>query len=96
MDREREYGWIVLEDMRGAVALMYVEIDDQDLRPIRFGLKRTSCHSRIVEHAVTLSMIGECVMRAASKVDRNSINDGCLRCGNRRSDRTSRAFHKFW
>ena len=71
MQRQGEHAVIALEDVRCAVALVYIQVNHRHLqRPAlarMLRLQDTRCHSHIVEHAKTTAFVGVSVVRAAGQ-----------------------------
>ena len=92
---EGEDGGVVLEDDRGPVPLMDVQIDDCD--PLgtagRAGLKRR--HRHIVEHAESLAVTRAGMMGAAGQIDGEPVGKGRAHGRKRAADRTPRTLHQF-
>ncbi len=90
MERDREDARVAGEDRRRAVALVHVEVDDDDAQR-RLGLEHAGGDRDVVEDAVAAAARGGGVVGAAGEVGGNALAKGSARRRNRRPDRAARA-----
>ena len=80
MQRQREHARVVLEDARGAVALVHVEIDHGHRQPPPvagvFRLHEPGRHGSVVEDAEAAALAGVGVVRATRHVGRHALRKG--------------------
>ena len=77
VQRKREDVAVSAEDRRRAISLVHVRIDNRTAPHAALCLHRPDRNRHIVEHAESLTVIREGVMRSAGEVD----CDACVECG---------------
>ena len=73
MHRVGEHRVIVLEDGRGTVSLVNVEVDHQTPSYVTFGLQNTDGYRDVIEHAVPLTSVGEGMVSTPGEVAGDSV-----------------------
>ncbi len=76
VDRHREVGRIDGKNLRRAIPLMHVAVEDQHSRDDTPGLHLPGRHGRVVEHAIALAPVATGVVRAAGETSGNAILEG--------------------
>ena len=85
VQRQREHAGIAAKDMRRAVALVHVQVDDRYAQRLRrasaartlpFGLHEACGHRNVVEHAKSAAFVGIGVVRAAGQIARQPFSQG--------------------
>src|ERR1700732_4985302 len=93
MQRQRENVGIMAKDCCGAISLMYVGIDNQDLPQSAIGLQSPDSDGDIVDHAETFAMAGKCVVESAADVEAETVFKSTTRGEDRSACTEPKASH---
>ena len=88
---EGEDALVAGEDGRGAVALVHVEIDDHRAIDEPLALQHPRRDGEVVEHAETVTVVGEGVVRAAGEVAAEAVAQRLAGGGHGAEDAGARA-----
>jgi len=94
VDRHREHGGIGAENLRRAVALVDVAVEDQHPVHRPAGLHLPGGDGGVVEQAVALPPVAAGMMRAAGKAGGQAVGEGGGGRIDRRAGRTQRPLHQ--
>src|SRR3982074_2787061 len=75
------------KDRCRAVAMMHVAINSHRCANLAISLHAANSHGHIVDHAESFAMVGKCVVKASTNVDRDAVSQGLARSQNRSSCR---------
>jgi len=92
MDRKSEDRTLVGKDRRGAVSLVGVAVDDDRSLGSALSLDHTRSNGAVVKHAVTLTIVSEGMMGAASETNGQAVFRGSAAGVNGRATRPADAF----